>query len=305
MFYPVEEKRTNVQIKVRFVDQLKASWDIFVMIVLIFSCLTIPYRVAFVKEDTKQWEVVNNTVDICFLLDIIIIFNSAYYDEDFKIVDSRKTISCVYLKGWFFIDIVSILPIEMVLKADAVKYNEMIRIARIGRIYKVVKLFRLVRIVKFAKSKNRFVLFILRMFSLSGSIGRIFLFLAGFFLTCHIVCCLWTICAQMSVNIEDTWLSDYEDDRLYLTSYYFIVTTITTVGYGDISGGTPGEQIFCIIIMVVGVISFSFASGSLASIMQNYDSKNAVYNEKMKKLKKIYEDYNIPYDLYGKMKTSI
>jgi hypothetical protein len=57
--------------------------------------------------------------------------------------------------------------------------------------------------------------------------------------------------------------------------------------------------------MVVGVISFSFASGSLASIMQSYDSKNSAYNEKMKKLKKIYTDYNIPYELYGKMKTSI
>ena len=241
MFYPVEEKRSNVQIKVRLIDQLKASWDIFVMVVLIFSCLTIPYRVAFVKEDTFQWEVVNNTVDICFLLDIVIIFNSAYYDDDYKIIDSRKVISVGYLKGWFLIDIIAILPIELIMKADAVKYNEMLRIARIGRIYKVVKLFRLVRIVKFAKSKNKFIVFVLRMFSLSGSCGRIFLFLSGFFLACHIVCCLWTVIAQMSTNIEDTWLSDYEDDRLYLTSYYFIVTTITTVGYGDISGGTPGE----------------------------------------------------------------
>lgn len=83
------------------------------------------------------------------------------------------------------------------------------------------------------------------------------------------------------------------------------MTTITTVGYGDISGSTPVERVFCIVIMVVGVISFSFASGSLASIMQDYDSKNAVFNEKMKKLKKIYSDYNIPYDLYGKIKTSI
>lgn len=100
-------------------------------------------------------------------------------------------------------------------------------------------------------------------------------------------------------------MSDYEEDQLYLTSYYFIVTTITTVGYGDISGGTPTEQIFCIIIMVVGVIAFSFASGSLASIMQNYDSKNAQLNDKMKKLKKIYTEYNIPYELYGKVKQSI
>ena len=49
---------------------------------------------------------------------------------------------------------------------------------------------------------------------------------------------------------------------------YFTVTTITTVGYGDISGNqTQSEKIFCIFIMVAGVIAFSFASGSLASII--------------------------------------
>lgn len=114
MFYPVEEKRKQSE-EPRLVDQLKATWDIFVMVILVFSCLTIPYRVAFVKEDTREWEFVNNGVDICFFIDIIIIFNTAYFDDDYQIVENRKSISCAYLKGWFFIDSVSILPIEYLL----------------------------------------------------------------------------------------------------------------------------------------------------------------------------------------------
>lgn len=58
---------------------------------------------------------------------------------------------------------------------------------------------------------------------------------------------------------------DFDKNQVYLTSFYFTVTTITTVGYGDISGATKSEKIFCILIMVIGVIAFSFASGSLAS----------------------------------------
>jgi Trk-type K+ transport system membrane component len=49
------------------------------------------------------------------------------------------------------------------------------------------------------------------------------------------------------------------------------VTTITTVGYGDISGSTDIEKVFCIFIMIIGVLAFSFATGSLASILANYD----------------------------------
>ena len=90
-----------------------------------------------------------------------------------------------------------------------------------------------------------------------------------------------------------------EGDSPYLTAFYFTVTTITTVGYGDISGGTETEKVFCIIIQVIGVIGFSVASGALASIMTSYDTKNAVLTSKLQKLKKLYKDYSLPLELYG------
>ena len=49
------------------------------------------------------------------------------------------------------------------------------------------------------------------------------------------------------------------DGEIYLTAFYFTVTTISTVGYGDISGGTMTEKIGAIFLMLFGVISFSFA----------------------------------------------
>lgn len=90
-----------------------------------------------------------------------------------------------------------------------------------------------------------------------------------------------------------------EGDSPYLTAFYFTVTTITTVGYGDISGGTETEKVFCIFIQVIGVIGFSVASGALASIITSYDTKNAVLTSKLQKLKKLYKDYSLPLELYG------
>lgn len=58
-----------------------------------------------------------------------------------------------------------------------------------------------------------------------------------------------------------------ENYELYITSIYFIVMTITTVGYGDISVFTTLERLLVIFMMVIGVIAFSFATGSLASIL--------------------------------------
>ena len=47
------------------------------------------------------------------------------------------------------------------------------------------------------------------------------------------------------------------------------------MGYGDISAMNIIERIVSIILMLIGVLSFSFATGSLSSIMSNYDQANA------------------------------
>ena len=67
------------------------------MVVLIFACLVTPCRIAFVENETPTWILINQISDFMFLLDIIIIFNSAYYDEDFHLVQDRKMIASIYI----------------------------------------------------------------------------------------------------------------------------------------------------------------------------------------------------------------
>lgn len=54
-----------------------------------------------------------------------------------------------------------------------------------------------------------------------------------------------------------------------MTSIYFCVTTITTIGYGDIHANNYIEMIFCVIIEITGAMGFSYATSLLASIIQN------------------------------------
>jgi len=57
------------------------------------------------------------------------------------------------------------------------------------------------------------------------------------------------------------------NSELYAISFYWTITTITTVGYGDISATNYTEYWFSSFIMVIGVISFSLANGSLSLIL--------------------------------------
>jgi len=75
--------------------------------------------------------------------------------------------------------------------------------------------------------------------------------------------------------------------NLYIFSIYFTVTTITTVGYGDISAHTTDERIYCIFLMITGVIAFSFSSGALASLFASYDTSQKKLLARIEVLKKI------------------
>ena len=74
---------------------------------------------------------------------------------------------------------------------------------------------------------------------------------------------------------------------MYVTSFYFTVTTILTVGYGDITGRNLTERILCIAMMIIGTVSFSFATGALSSIISNYDTSEAKLKEKLSTLNQI------------------
>jgi hypothetical protein len=76
---------------------------------------------------------------------------------------------------------------------------------------------------------------------------------------------------------KQTWIyqSQLEDSSewdLYISAFYFTVTTLVTVGYGDIAAYSNEEKLFSIALMLLGVVSFSLTTGTIASIISSYDS---------------------------------
>lgn len=95
-------------------DEFKGVWDVFMAMTLLFTCIATPLRVAFYETDNLQWTIINYIVDFAFFLDIFVSFNSAYYDQDFKIIEQRNEIAYKYFHGWFLLDLLSIFPFEVV-----------------------------------------------------------------------------------------------------------------------------------------------------------------------------------------------
>lgn len=268
-------------------DEWKANWDLFITVVLIYTCIVTPHNIAFKDENTMGMTIAMYVIDILFLIDILIAFNSVLLDEDFKTIDNRKQLACNYINGWFFLDVFAIFPFTEIFMlvgsnqaSDTENLNQMIRLAKIGRLYKLIKLTKLLRILKIVKEKSKLVKMIRSVIQVGYGFERLFFFVLIFLLIGHIVSCLWIFIAKFK-NYEGTWMEDgaaeMTDYNQYLTAFYFTVQTITTVGYGDTSIVSKAERIFVMFIMLFGVVSFSILSGSLTSIIQNYDVSNAAF----------------------------
>ena len=92
---------------------------------------------------------------------------------------------------------------------------------------------------------------------------------------------------------------------MYVNSFYWTLTTITTVGYGDINAGTPIERIYNLFIMCFGVLMYSFAIGSLTSIVSTLDVKTAEMNQKLLILTSIKKEFKLDQEVYDKVRKVI
>lgn len=81
---------------------------------LLYSCFMTPLTLALFDDVNISWMVINYTIDILFLIDIFVNFNTAIYDDDMEVIEDRGTIARNYLSGWFIIDLVAILPLDLI-----------------------------------------------------------------------------------------------------------------------------------------------------------------------------------------------
>ena len=67
-------------------------------------------------------------------------------------------------------------------------------------------------------------------------------------------------------QIEDTYTK-------MIISCYFALTTLSTVGYGDLYPISVTEMIGGILVMMIGIVFFSHIMGSFIEIISNYDKR--------------------------------
>ena len=181
---------------------------------------------------------------------------------------------------------------------------------RLPRLYRLIRISKFIKLLSAAKTKGAILSKIKDYLSFRTSSMRLIVAFFTVVIFAHIVACLWYFTALLDNFGPDTWVArkgyvDEDIGTVYMASLYWSITTMSTVGYGDIAAVTEVEMILSILWMTTGVVFFSFVIGSLSSMIANFDSKESALNQKLSFIDEFAKASNIEKDLVLRLRAAI
>ncbi|XP_047457799.1 potassium voltage-gated channel subfamily H member 7-like [Mugil cephalus] len=287
----------------------KAVWDWLILLLVIYTAILTPYSAAFLLNDQEEQKrrecgyscsplnVVDLIVDIMFIIDILINFRTTYVNQNEEVVSHPAKIAIHYFKGWFLIDMVAAIPFDLLIFGSGSDETTTL----IG----LLKTARLLRLVRVARKLDRY--------SEYGA-AVLMLLMCIFALIAHWLACIWYAIGNVEkpyLEHKIGWLDNlgvsigkrynYSDpgsgpsikDK-YVTALYFTFSSLTSVGFGNVSPNTNSEKIFSICVMLIGSLMYASIFGNVSAIIQRLYSGTARYHAQMLRVKEFIRFHQIP-----------
>ncbi|KAI4905898.1 hypothetical protein NFI96_013274 [Prochilodus magdalenae] len=314
-----EYKVASVQ-KSRFIllhySVLKALWDWLILLATFYVAVTVPYNVCFSAPDdsnpddpecdsTSRSTIVSDiAVEMLFILDIILNFRTTYVGQAGQVVYDSRSICLHYSTTWFILDLIAALPFDLL-------YAFNISVTSLVHLLKTVRLLRLLRLLQKLDRYSQYSAVVLT------------LLMSVFALLAHWLACVWYVIGRKELASNDPltwdigWLQElgkrletpYTNGTIggpsmrsaYIASLYFTLSSLTSVGFGNVCANTDAEKIFSICTMLIGALMHAVVFGNVTAIIQRMYSRRSLYHTRMKDLKDFIRVHRLPRQLKQRM----
>ena len=93
----------------------------------------------------------------------------------------------------------------------------------------------------------------------------------------HLIASFWCLIGNYLLENETGWIYNnhlngiqkLEFSQIYITSIYWVITTFTSIGYGDVYGHTRLEYLFILFVQMVGMCFFGYMMGTFQQLIQD------------------------------------
>ena len=175
------------------------NWDAVLIAVMLYTAFVTPCELAFVRQPAVNalfW--CNQAVNLVFWCDLFLQFFIPVVGADGRTVRSHRRIAYIYLKGWFPLDLVSILPFDILDVAGTFTAlgganEEVVKLIRLTRLLKLLKLLRILRASRIlARFETRY--------ALTYTTNEMAKYTLVIIVTLHWFACAWAALATFSLD---------------------------------------------------------------------------------------------------------
>jgi hypothetical protein len=268
----------------------KVAYNGFLIFSSLAGTIITSYRLTFQLYD---FDAIYWIITIVYLLDIPYTFNQSV-KKGLKVYSDRASIAKLYLKGWFWVDVIASIPftwIFFVLSLWTPKSS--MEVGAVLDIIMVTKLMKMAKISKVSAIFND----IKESLNVSPALMRLVTFGFWFVTVIHLMACGWVLIGASEHS------RPFFDQ--YLRAVYWCVTTIATIGYGDYTPNhdANGQIIYTMIVMIFGVGMYGYIIGNVATLIANIDVARANYQSKMEEINDFLRTKRIPGKLQARVRN--
>lgn len=277
---------------------IRALWMGVGFVFIVYEVFAIPlflsYQISPTTEDPILFAI-SSLINVYFLLDILACFLTGYIDRLGNVVMSPRRIAPWYIKRGLLLDVVAGIPWEWI---PLQKTQSDVKVLRIVKAVRLLRLTRLLHLLKLKGSMDRVEMFV-EASKLFGFFLGVIKTVSMLFAASHWAACIWNIVGSQSEDerIAGNLQDDLSLPQRYLYALYFAWTTMTTVGYGDITPSNFGEIIFVTILLFVSSVIFAYLMGSLTDLISNLNSRRHLLSEKKTQLSRYMNWRQVPHEL--------
>uniref|UniRef100_T1IPH5 Cyclic nucleotide-binding domain-containing protein n=1 Tax=Strigamia maritima TaxID=126957 RepID=T1IPH5_STRMM len=284
----------------------KTCWDWLILVATFYVAVIVPYTAVFViRDNLVRPSVVSDVIvetmfinDVYPFADIIINFRTTFVSRKGEVVSNPKSIAIHYTKGWFIVDLLAALPFDLLYACNVYSKDNLVHLLKLTRLLRLARLFQ--KIDRYAQYSTIILTLLMLMFSLVA----------------HWLACIWYLIGSEELDLNSAgWIqelnrrlepsnSNYQNrtqmpdpKTSYVTALYFTLSSLTSVGFGNVSANTNVEKIFSICTMLIGALMHAVVFGNVTAIIQRMYSRRSLYQSKWGDLKEFLTLHQIPKQL--------
>ncbi|XP_011149636.1 potassium/sodium hyperpolarization-activated cyclic nucleotide-gated channel 1 [Harpegnathos saltator] len=278
-------------------SSFRITWETVMTLFIVVALIVTPTLFTFYSENHEKWHI-NHTINVVFICDITIRFFTGYYDyQTQSIVLNPKIVASKYLRGFFVLDILSVLPLELLTTVpESVWYLKSLNLLKILWLR-----------IMLVYSRRLYYMYGINFHLYKiAEVGAIL-----------VVCVHWVACLEYYIPLVVAKLAGSDDEswirspymlkretkfRIYLACMHRALIALAGSAH-YLNMCTTEDIVYNLILTILGSLSFIYLLARFSQLLTTFHSTSKRHLKLTQQLRQYMKHKELPYFLQQRLLT--